>query len=64
VTNFIKAALNETRKANGLEDMPAKEMLAEIREKSELLGIKKDFLARSLMKVFLEEKRNVTKFSK
>jgi Fe-S cluster assembly ATP-binding protein len=32
VTNFIKAALNETRKANGLGEMPAKEMLALIRE--------------------------------
>ena len=47
MTNFIKAALNETRKANGLEDMPAKEMLALVREKSELLGIKKiSFLVR------------------
>ena len=41
VTNFIKAAMNETRKAKGLEEMPAKEMLALIREKSELLEIKK-----------------------
>jgi Fe-S cluster assembly ATP-binding protein len=32
VTNFIKAAMNENRKANGLEEMPAKEMLALIRE--------------------------------
>ena len=37
VTNFIKTALNETRKAKGLEDMPASEMLKRIREKSELL---------------------------
>lgn len=60
VTNFIKAALNETRKANGLEDMPAKEMLALIREKSEKLGIKKDFLSRSLNEGFSggEKKRN------
>ena len=36
VTNFIKTALNETRKAKGLEDMPASEMLKRIREKSEL----------------------------
>ena len=42
VTNFIKAALNENRKANGLDDMSAKEMLAMIREKSEKLGIKKE----------------------
>ncbi|KQR95333.1 Fe-S cluster assembly ATPase SufC [Chryseobacterium sp. Leaf180] len=60
VTNFIKAALNENRKANGLEDMPAKEMLAMIREKSEKLGIKKDFLSRSLNEGFSggEKKRN------
>ena len=37
VTNFIKTALNETRKAKGLDDMPASEMLKAIREKSELL---------------------------
>ena len=43
VTNFIKAALNETRKANGLENLPAKEMLALVREKSAKLDIKKDF---------------------
>lgn len=60
VTNFIKAALSETRKANGLEDMSAKEMLAMIREKSEQLGIKKDFLSRSLNEGFSggEKKRN------
>ncbi|WP_162087739.1 Fe-S cluster assembly ATPase SufC [Chryseobacterium aquaeductus] len=60
VTNFIKAALNENRKANGFEDMPAKEMLAMIREKSEKLGIKKDFLSRSLNEGFSggEKKRN------
>ncbi|MCD0454293.1 Fe-S cluster assembly ATPase SufC [Chryseobacterium scophthalmum] len=60
VTNFIKAALNENRKANGLEEMPAKEMLAMIREKSEKLGIKKDFLSRSLNEGFSggEKKRN------
>ncbi|SEF93935.1 Fe-S cluster assembly ATP-binding protein [Halpernia humi] len=60
VTNFIKAALNETRKANGLEDMPAKEMLALVRENSAKLDIKKDFLARSLNEGFSggEKKRN------
>ncbi|MBW8361728.1 MAG: Fe-S cluster assembly ATPase SufC [Kaistella sp.] len=60
VTNFIKAALNATRKANGLEDMPAREMMALIRENSEKLGIKKDFLSRSLNEGFSggEKKRN------
>ena len=32
VTNFIKAAINENRKAKGLSDMPAKELLALVRE--------------------------------
>lgn len=60
VTNFIKAAINETRKANGQEEMSAKEMLALIRENSEKLGIKKDFLSRSLNEGFSggEKKRN------
>ncbi|MCL4167916.1 UNVERIFIED_CONTAM: hypothetical protein GTU68_058778, partial [Idotea baltica] len=39
VTNFMKTAINETRKAKGLEDMPAKDMLKMIREKSEMLEI-------------------------
>ena len=38
VTNFIKTAINESRKARGQEDMPANEMLKLIREKSELKG--------------------------
>ncbi|SHI98373.1 Fe-S cluster assembly ATP-binding protein [Cruoricaptor ignavus] len=60
VTNFIKAALNENRKAKGLEEMPAKEMLALIREKAEKLGIRPDFLSRSLNEGFSggEKKRN------
>ena len=60
VTNFIKAAINETRKAQGLADMPAKDMLALVREKAEKLGIKRDFLARSLNEGFSggEKKRN------
>ena len=60
VTNFIKAALNETRKANGKEELSAKDMLALVRQNSELLGIKKDFLGRSLNEGFSggEKKRN------
>lgn len=60
VTNFIRAAINENRKANRLEEMPAKEMLALIRENSEKLNIKKDFLSRSLNEGFSggEKKRN------
>mgnify|MGYP002639334326 FL=1 len=60
VTNFIKTAINENRKAKGLEDMPAKDMLKMIREKSELLAIDRKFLSRSLNEGFSggEKKRN------
>jgi Fe-S cluster assembly ATP-binding protein len=60
VTNFIRTAINETRKANGQEDMPANEMLKVIREKSELLEIDRKFLSRSLNEGFSggEKKRN------
>ena len=60
VTNFMKTALNAHRKANGLEDMPAKDCLQLIREKSELLGIDRKFLSRSLNTGFSggEKKRN------
>jgi Fe-S cluster assembly ATP-binding protein len=60
VTNFMKTAINESRKAKGLEDMPANEMLKLIREKSELLEIDRKFLSRSLNEGFSggEKKRN------
>lgn len=60
VTNFIKAAINESRKARGLEDMPANEMLSKIREKAALLEIDRKFLSRSLNEGFSggEKKRN------
>jgi Fe-S cluster assembly ATP-binding protein len=60
VTNFIKTAINANRKAKGIEDMPAKDMLKMIREKSELLEIDRKFLSRSLNEGFSggEKKRN------
>ena len=60
VTNFVKTAINETRKAKGMEDMPANEMLKMIREKAELLEIDRKFLSRSLNEGFSggEKKRN------
>lgn len=60
VTNFMKTAINESRKAQGLEEMPANEMLKSIREKSELLEIDRKFLSRSLNEGFSggEKKRN------
>lgn len=60
VTNFIKTAINQTRKAKGLEDMPASEMLKKIRDKAELLEIDRKFLSRSINVGFSggEKKRN------
>jgi Fe-S cluster assembly ATP-binding protein len=60
VTNFIRTAINETRKANGQDEMAANEMLKVIREKSELLEIDRKFLSRSLNEGFSggEKKRN------
>ena len=60
VTNFMKTAINESRKAKGLDEMPAKEMLKLIKEKSELLEIDRKFLSRSLNEGFSggEKKRN------
>ena len=60
VTNFMKTAINETRKSKGLDDMPAKDMLKRIREKAELLEIDRNFLSRSLNEGFSggEKKRN------
>jgi Fe-S cluster assembly ATP-binding protein len=60
VTNFMKTAINTTRKAKGLDEMPAKDMLKLIREKSELLEIDRKFLSRSLNEGFSggEKKRN------
>ena len=60
VTNFIKTSINQMRKANGLDEMPANVMLKKIREKSELLKIDSKFLSRSLNEGFSggEKKRN------
>lgn len=60
VTNFIKTAINSARKAQGLDEMPANQMLKKIREKAASLEIKKDFLSRSLNEGFSggEKKRN------
>lgn len=60
VTNFIKTAINEKRKAHKQDEMPANEMLKMIREKSELLEMDRKFLSRSLNEGFSggEKKRN------
>ena len=60
VTNFIKTAINETRKSKGLNDMSSSEMLKKIREKANLLDMDSNFLSRSLNEGFSggEKKRN------
>ncbi len=60
VTNFLKTAINEVRKAKGLEPMPANEMLKKMRERMALLNMDKGFLSRSLNEGFSggEKKRN------
>ncbi|WP_417600212.1 Fe-S cluster assembly ATPase SufC [Owenweeksia hongkongensis] len=60
VTNFLKTSINETRKAQGLEPMPANVMLKKMREKMSLLEMDKGFLSRSLNEGFSggEKKRN------
>jgi len=60
VANFIRTSINETRKAQKIDPMPAGEMLKLIREKAALLEIDRDFLSRSLNVGFSggEKKRN------
>ena len=60
VSNFIKTAINESRKGRGEEPMEAREMLAKMREKTALLEMDKSYLSRSLNEGFSggETKRN------
>ncbi len=60
VTNFIKTAINEIRKARGEEPMPAVEMLQKIKQNAAELNIDQSFLSRSLNEGFSggEKKRN------
>ncbi len=60
VSNFIKTAINETRKGRGEEPMDAREMLSKMRDKSALLEMDKSYLSRNLNEGFSggEKKRN------
>ena len=60
VSNFIKTAINESRKGRGEEPMEAREMLAKMHEKAALLEMDKSYLSRSLNEGFSggEKKRN------
>ena len=60
ITNFLKTAINETKKARGEKEMSAKDMLKMLREKSKMLEIDSKFLSRSINDGFSggEKKRN------
>lgn len=60
VSNFIKTAINESKKARGEELLDASSMLKKMREKMDLLEMDKGFLSRSLNEGFSggEKKRN------
>lgn len=59
-TNFIKTAVNETRKYRGLEPMDAAEFLKLMKEKMRMVNIDQSLLSRSLNEGFSggEKKRN------
>ena len=58
--NFLKAAVNEISKSKGLDPMAPNDFLKLMREKMELVEMKKDFISRSVNQGFSggEKKRN------
>jgi Fe-S cluster assembly ATP-binding protein len=60
VSNFLKAAISEKRKRLGLDPISAKDLLGKMREKMELLNMKKGYLSRNMNEGFSggEKKRN------
>lgn len=60
MTNFMRAALNEKRKHQGLEPIPASDFLKLMKEKRELVELDKDLASRSVNEGFSggEKKRN------
>ena len=60
VSNFIKTTITEKRKSQSLKPLPTKDLLKMMREKMELLSIKKGYLSRNMNEGFSggEKKRN------
>jgi Fe-S cluster assembly ATP-binding protein len=60
VSNFMKTCINERRKQQGLDPMPATDLLKLMREKMELLNINSGYLSRNMNEGFSggEKKRN------
>ncbi|MBX2973650.1 MAG: Fe-S cluster assembly ATPase SufC [Flavobacteriales bacterium] len=58
--NFLRTALNETRKANGLEELGGKDFLALVRERAKIVEMDADLMSRNLNVGFSggEKKRN------
>ena len=64
VSNFIKTSLAEKRKALGLDPLPTKDLLKMMREKMELLSIKKGYLSRNMNEGFSGGEKKEMKFFK
>jgi Fe-S cluster assembly ATP-binding protein len=60
VSNFLKAAISEKRKQLGMDPITAKELLGKMKEKMELLNMRKGYLSRNMNEGFSggEKKRN------
>ncbi len=60
VMNFMRTAINALRNAKGEDDISGKELMAQLKKNSELLGIDRKFLQRYLNEGFSggEKKRN------
>lgn len=60
MVNFMRAAVNETRKHRGLEPVPASDFLKMMKEKRELVGLDSSLASRSVNEGFSggEKKRN------
>ena len=52
VSNFLKAAISEKRKQLGMDPITAKELLGKMKEKMELLNMKKGYLSRNMNEGF------------
>jgi len=60
VSNFIKTAINERRKAQGLKKIPTSDLLKMMKDRMDLLNINKGYLSRNMNEGFSggEKKRN------
>ena len=60
VSNFMKAAINEKRKKLGIDPISAKDLLQNMRDKMDLLGMKKGKISRKMNEGITvgEKKRN------